>query len=73
MTMELSSRSVGENSSANIALALEMLLEEVEKEIGFVNRDGANAFASGDYGVARKSLQRSEVLMAFRDKVDSSV
>ena len=58
-----------ENRSANVALALEMLLEEVAKEIGFVNRDGANAFASGDHGVARKSLQRSEVLTAFRDKV----
>ncbi|MCY3759828.1 MAG: hypothetical protein OXH50_01135 [Gemmatimonadetes bacterium] len=53
-----------ENSSANVAMALEMLVEEVEKEIGFVNRDGADAFVSGDHGVARKSLQRSEDLTA---------
>ena len=58
-----------ENRSANVALALEMLLGEVAKEIDFVNRDGANAFASGDHGEARKSLQRSENLTAFRDKV----
>lgn len=60
---------INKNRTANVAMALEMLVEEVEKEIGFVNRDGADAFASGDHGVARKSLQRSEDLTEFRDKV----
>lgn len=34
----------------NVLAAFEMLLEEVENEIEFVNRAGARAFGQGDYG-----------------------
>ena len=57
------------NRSANVALALEMLHEEVEKEIDVANRAVANALARGGHGEAEKSLQRSKALTAFRDKV----
>ena len=58
-----------ENNPSNVFSAFEMLLEEVEAEIDFVNGVGAKAFGGRDYDKAKEALERSGVLTAFRDKV----
>lgn len=59
----------GESGPANAASALQMLKEEVEKEIDLANRAVTDCLARGNHGDAEKLLQRSKVLTAFRDKV----
>jgi len=58
-----------ENNPSNVSSAFEMLLEEVEAEIDFVNGVGAKAFESRDYDKAKEALERSGTLTAFRDRV----
>jgi len=58
-----------ENNPTNVSSAFEMLLEEVEAEIDFVNGVGSKAFEGRDYEKAKEALERSGVLTAFRDKV----
>jgi len=58
-----------ENNPSNVSSAFEMLSEEVEAEIDFVNGVGAKAFGSRDYDKAREALERAGILTAFRDKV----
>ena len=58
-----------ENNPSNVSSAFEMLLEEVEAEIDFVNGVGARAFESRDYDKAKEALERAALLTAFRDKV----
>lgn len=58
-----------ENNPSNVSSAFEMLLEEVEAEIDFVNGVGAKAFEGRDYDKAKEALERSGTLTAFRDRV----
>jgi len=58
-----------ENNPSNVSSAFEMLLEEIEAEIDFVNGVGARAFEGRDYDNAREALERSGTLTAFRDRV----
>jgi len=58
-----------ENNPTNVSSAFEMLLEEVEAEIDFVNGVGSKAFESRDYERAKEALERSGIVTAFRDKV----
>ncbi len=58
-----------ENNPSNVSSAFEMLSEEVEAEIDFVNGVGAKAFGSRDYDKAKEALERAGILTAFRDKV----
>ncbi len=58
-----------ENDPGNVLSAFEMLLEEVEAEIDFVNGIGARAFEGRDYERAREALDRVAQFSAFRDKV----
>ena len=58
-----------ENNPSNVSSAFEMLLEEVEAEIDFVNGIGSKAFDGRDYDKAKEALERAGVLTAFRDKV----
>ena len=58
-----------ENNPSNVSSAFEMLLEEVEAEIDFVNGIGSKAFDGRDYDKAKEALGRAGVLTAFRDKV----
>ncbi len=60
-----------ENNPTSVVAAFEMLLEEIEAEIEFVNRVGAGAFESRDYDKAKEALERTAQISAFRDKVDS--
>lgn len=58
-----------ENNPSNVSSAFEILLEEVEAEIDFVNGAGSRAFEKRDYDRAREALERAGVLTAFRDRV----
>jgi hypothetical protein len=58
-----------ENNPQDVSSAFEILLEEVEAEIDFVNTVGSNAFEGRDYDRAKEALARAGVLIAFRDKI----
>ncbi|MBI4218643.1 MAG: winged helix-turn-helix domain-containing protein [Chloroflexi bacterium] len=58
-----------ENNPSNVASAFEMLLEEVEAEIDFVNNVGARAFEARDYDRAKEALERAGTITSFRDRV----
>lgn len=53
-----------ENNPSNLSSAFEMLLEEIEAEIDFVNGVGARAFEGRDYDKAKEALERSNLLKA---------
>ena len=58
-----------ENNPSNVASAFEMLVEEVEAEIDFVNNVGARAFEARDYDRAKEALERAGTITSFRDRV----
>lgn len=58
-----------ENNPTNVSSAFEMLLEEVEAEIDFVNGVGSKGFEARDYDKAKEALERAGILTAFRDKL----
>jgi len=58
-----------ENNPSSVSSAFEMLLEEIEAEIDFVNGVGARAFEGRGNDKAREALARSDLLTALRDKV----
>lgn len=58
-----------ENNPQDVSTAFEVLLEEVEAEIDFVNNVGSKAFESRDYDRAKEALERAGVLTAFRDRL----
>ena len=60
-----------ENNPSNVVTAFEILLEEVEAEIEFINRVGSKAFERRDYARAREALDRANQVVSFRDKVVS--
>lgn len=53
----------------NVVAAFEILLEEIETEIDFVNRAGARAFEAGDYERAKEALEQAGKLTAYRDRL----
>lgn len=59
-----------ENIPTSVVAAFEMLLEEIEAEIDFVNRVGAEAFEGRDYNKAKQALERASQVSGFRDKAD---
>jgi hypothetical protein len=60
-----------ENNPTNVVAAFEMLLEEIQAEIDFINKGGARAFEEGDYEKAREALERAARATALRDQVDA--
>jgi restriction system protein len=60
-----------ENNSTSVAAAFEILLEEIEAEIDFVNRAGARALEERDYEKAKEAIERAEQLTDFRYKADA--
>jgi len=58
-----------ENNPQDVSSAFEILLEEVEAEIDFINGVGAKSFEGRDYDRAKEALERAASLSAFRDKV----
>jgi len=67
----LDSSLILETNPTNVVAALEMLLEEIEAEIGFVNRLGARAFEGRDYGKAKEALESAAQVTGFRDNADA--
>ncbi|MCX5643220.1 MAG: winged helix-turn-helix domain-containing protein [Phycisphaerae bacterium] len=57
-----------ENNPTNVQAAFEMLLEEIEAEIDFINGVGSKAFEKRDYDRAREALEHVGKLTGFRDK-----
>ena len=57
-----------ENNPTNVQAAFEMLLEEIEAEIDFVNGVGSKAFEKRDYERAKEALEHAGKLTGFRDK-----
>lgn len=57
-----------EEHEPDVAAAFEMLLEEISKEIRLTNKDGAMAFAAGNYDMAREALARAGQLTGFRSQ-----
>jgi restriction system protein len=57
------------NNPSNVSAAFEILLEEIEAEIDFINKVGSRAFEERDYDNARDALDRANQITAFRDKV----
>lgn len=60
-----------ENNPTSVMAAFEMLLEEIEAEIDFVNRIGSKAFEARDYEKAKEALERAAQVTNFRDKADA--
>ncbi len=57
-----------ENNPTNVIAAFEMLLEEIEAEVDFINIVGSKAFEKGDYDRVKEAWDHAGRLTAFRDK-----
>ncbi len=53
----------------NVFAAFEILLEEIEIEIDFINKDGARAIESRDYENAHEAIERGKKSTLLRDRV----
>lgn len=58
-----------ENNLTNVVVAFEMLLEEIEAEVDFVNTVGARAFEKCDYNLVTEAQKHALKLTDFRDKI----
>ena len=56
---------------SNVTEAFEMLLREIDAEIGSLNQVGAKAFERSEYFKAREAAERANALSAFRQKVSA--
>ena len=59
---------VSDNAN-NVADAFDVLLNEIEAQIGLTDKAGARAFEQHDYGRAQQTLERAKQLGSFRDRV----
>jgi len=62
---------MAQNRTTDVDAAFDMLIEEVEADIDFVNNQGARAFEGRDYDLARECLESVGRVTVFRDKIDS--
>lgn len=58
-----------ENDPTTVQAAFEILLEEMETEIEFINQAGAKAFAARNYEGARAVLDRADHATALRERL----
>ena len=58
-----------QNDPTNVFAAFEMLLEEVEVEIDFINQAGSKAFQRSDYASVEQHRQRASRATQLRDKL----
>jgi restriction system protein len=58
-----------EKDPTTVQAAFELLLEEMETEIEFINQSGAKAFAARNYEAARAVLERADQVTAVREKL----
>ena len=59
----------GSNDPTTVLAGFEILVEEMETEIEFINQAGSRAFAARDYEGARAVLQRADQATALREKL----
>jgi len=52
-----------------VATAFEIVLEEIENAIAALNQQGAQAFQSGKYDIAKDLMEKGSQMSAFRAKV----
>ncbi len=52
-----------------VAVAFDIVLEEIENAIAALNQEGAQAFQGGKYDVARELMEKGSAMTAFRTKV----
>ncbi|HXH51552.1 MAG TPA: winged helix-turn-helix domain-containing protein [Terriglobia bacterium] len=60
-----------EKEPTTVQAAFEILLEEMETEIEFINQSGAKAFAARNYDAARAVLERADQVTAVREKLSA--
>ena len=58
-----------ENNPSNVSTAFDMLLEEIEAEIDFINSIGAKSFEGRDYEKAKEALVRTASLTAYGQRL----
>lgn len=58
-----------ESTPIHVFAAFEILLEEIEVEIDFINKVGAEAFERSDYDGTREALESAGQIQAFREKI----
>jgi restriction system protein len=58
-----------DNGPTTVQAGFEILLEEMETEIEFINQSGAKAFAARNYDAARAVLERADQVTALREKL----
>jgi restriction system protein len=58
-----------ENDPTTVQAGFELLLEEMETEIEFINQSGAKAFAARNYDAARAVLERADQVTGLREKL----
>jgi restriction system protein len=58
-----------EKDPTTIQAAFEILLEEMETEIEFINQSGAKAFAARNYDAARAVLERADQVTGVRERL----
>jgi restriction system protein len=52
-----------------VAIAFDIVLEEIENAIAALNREGGQAFQVGKYDVAKELMEKGSQMTAFRTKV----
>jgi len=52
-----------------VAVAFDIVLEEIENAIATLNQEGGQAFQSGKYEVAKDLMEKGSQMVAFRQKV----
>ena len=60
-----------DNGPTTVLAGFEVLIEEMETEIEFINQAGSRAFAERDYEGARQILGRADHASALREKLAS--
>jgi restriction system protein len=60
-----------DDSPTTVQAGFELLLEEMETEIEFINQSGAKAFAARNYDAARAVLERADQVTGLREKLSS--
>jgi len=58
-----------DNDPTTVLAGFELLLEEMETEIEFINQSGAKAFAARNYDAARAVLERADRVTGLREKL----
>lgn len=60
-----------DNDPTTVQAAFEILLEEMETEIEFINQSGARAFAARNYEAARSVIERADQATALRERLSA--